>query len=105
MDTDEEEEEVPTLVSIDADEKDEVVAFFPVDKMLHEQVHDFLEVCEEYFGIATDRASTGTLLPLCAALSVSGDESDQVRDENQLLISSFQMVLGVGLGRVSSTGR
>ena len=54
MDTDEEEEEVPTLVSIDADEKDEVVAFFPVDKMLHEQVHDFLEVCEEYFGIATD---------------------------------------------------
>ena len=55
--------------------------------------------------LATDWASTGTLLPLCAALSVSGDESDQVRDENQLLISSFQMVLGVGLGRVSSTGR
>ena len=97
MDTDEEEEEVPTLVSIDADEKDEEVAFFPVDKMLHEQVHDFLEVCEEYFGIATDWASTGTLLPLCAALSVSGDESDQVRDENQLLISSSDGS-GCGLG-------
>ena len=50
MDADEEEGEAPTLVSIDADEKDEEVAFFPVDKMLHEQVHDFLEVCEEYFG-------------------------------------------------------
>ena len=42
MDTEDDEEEAPTLVSIDAEE--EVVTFFPVDKMLHEQVHSFLEV-------------------------------------------------------------
>ena len=44
-DTEDDEEEAPTLVSIDADEDDEEeVTFFPVDKMLHEQVHSFLEV-------------------------------------------------------------
>ena len=44
MDTEDDEEEAPTLVSIDAEEDEEEVAFFPVDKMLHEQVHSFLEV-------------------------------------------------------------
>ena len=45
MDTEDDEEEAPTLVSIDAEEdEEEVVTFFPVDKMLHEQVHSFLEV-------------------------------------------------------------
>ena len=44
MDTEDDEEEVPTLVSIDAEEDEEEVTFFPVDKMLHEQVHSFLEV-------------------------------------------------------------
>ena len=46
-DTEDDEEEVPTLVSIDADEEEEEeeeVTFFPVDKMLHKQVHSFLEV-------------------------------------------------------------
>ena len=44
MDTEDDEEEAPTLVSIDAEEDEEEVTFFPVDKMLHEQVHSFLEV-------------------------------------------------------------
>ena len=44
MDTEDDEDEVPTLVSIDAEEDEEEVTFFPVDKMLHEQVHSFLEV-------------------------------------------------------------
>ena len=52
MDSEDDEEEAPTLVSIDAKEEDEdeeeEVTFFPVDKMLHKQVHSFLEVGEEY---------------------------------------------------------
>ena len=51
MDSEDDEEEAPTLVSIDAEEEDEEeeeVTFFQVDKMLHGQVHSFLEVGEEY---------------------------------------------------------
>jgi len=61
MDTDDDaEEEAPALVPIDAKEEDEEeVTFLPVDKMLHEQVHSFLE--EHFF-------------PLCTTLSVPGDE-------------------------------
>ena len=45
MDTEDEDEEAPTLVSKDDEEdEDEEVTFFPVDKMLHGQVHNFLEV-------------------------------------------------------------
>ena len=46
MDTDEEDQEVPELVHA-TDEEDEEVTFFPVDKMLHQQVHAFLEVGEK----------------------------------------------------------
>ena len=46
MDTDEEDQEVPELVHA-TDEEDEEVTFFPVDKMLHQQVHAFLEVRKE----------------------------------------------------------
>ena len=49
MDSEDDEEEAPTLVPINANEEgeDEEVTFFPVDKMLHGQVHSFLEVGEE----------------------------------------------------------
>ena len=46
MDTDEEDQEVPELVHA-TDEEDEEVTFFPVEKMLHQQVHAFLEVGED----------------------------------------------------------
>ena len=51
MDTEDDEEEAPSLISIDAEEdlEEEEVTFSPVDKMLHEQVHSFLEVGEGYF--------------------------------------------------------
>ena len=48
MDSEDDEKEAPALVSIDAEDEDEEVTFFPVDKMLHEHVHRFLEVGEEY---------------------------------------------------------
>ena len=46
MDTDEEDQEIPELVQA-TEEEDEEVTFFPVDKMLHQQVHAFLEVRKE----------------------------------------------------------
>jgi len=57
MDTEDDEEEAPTLVSIDAEEDEEEVTFFPVDKMLHEQVHSFLE--EHFFPSAPLSRSLG----------------------------------------------
>ena len=46
MDTDEEDQEIPELIPA-TEEEDEEVIFFPVDKMLHQQVHAFLEVRKE----------------------------------------------------------
>ena len=56
MDTEDDEEEAPSLISIDAEEdlEDEEVTFSPVDKMLHEQVHSFLEVGFELLFQPTD---------------------------------------------------
>lgn len=90
MDTEDEDEEAPTLVSNDAEEdEDEEVTFFPVDKMLHEQVHSFLEVGvkKTFEQLAPNWSFSGAFLPLRTTLSLPGDESSQVTTSQILHLS------------------
>lgn len=92
MDTEDEDEEAPTLVSNDAEEdEDEEVTFFPVDKMLHEQVHSFLEVGvkKTFEQLAPNWSFLGAFLPLRTTLSLPGDESSQVTTELKVWIGKL----------------